>query len=132
MNYSRGAVGHPGIPGIPSSTGRWRWVPHPLIHSVLPTGEIRFREPFSTGNLIFIMLGRVLSNRQNHIVFLKRRGSQLRVVLLKDIPKLGSRNDTISVKRGFARNFLIPEKLAVYPQPSQQNASVKEEVLRRK
>ncbi|GMF26769.1 unnamed protein product [Phytophthora lilii] len=36
------------------------------------------------------------------------------MVLKEDVPKLGFRGDEVSVKAGFARNYLYPEKLAVY------------------
>lgn len=34
------------------------------------------------------------------------------VILLQDVEKLGLRGDVVSVTRGYARNFLIPRKLA--------------------
>ncbi|UCF30295.1 MAG: 50S ribosomal protein L9 [bacterium] len=37
----------------------------------------------------------------------------MKVILLEDVDNLGSMGDTIEVKKGFARNFLIPQKLAV-------------------
>ncbi|RHY11557.1 hypothetical protein DYB37_003075 [Aphanomyces astaci] len=36
------------------------------------------------------------------------------VVLKEDVPKLGFRGDVVAVKAGYARNFLYPEKKAVY------------------
>uniref|UniRef100_M4B4S8 50S ribosomal protein L9, chloroplastic n=1 Tax=Hyaloperonospora arabidopsidis (strain Emoy2) TaxID=559515 RepID=M4B4S8_HYAAE len=36
------------------------------------------------------------------------------MVLKEDVPKLGFRGEEVSVKAGYARNFLYPEKLAVY------------------
>ncbi|KAF0699362.1 Aste57867_10078 [Aphanomyces stellatus] len=36
------------------------------------------------------------------------------MVLKEDVPKLGFRGDVVSVKAGFARNFLYPQKKAVY------------------
>ena len=36
------------------------------------------------------------------------------MVLKEDVASLGSRGDEVSVKAGYARNFLYPEKLAVY------------------
>ncbi|OUX53502.1 MAG: 50S ribosomal protein L9 [Pelagibacteraceae bacterium TMED287] len=38
----------------------------------------------------------------------------MKVVLLENLKKLGSIGDIIDVKRGFARNFLISNKKAVY------------------
>lgn len=34
------------------------------------------------------------------------------VILLKDIEKLGDKHDVVSVKPGFARNYLIPQGIA--------------------
>ena len=36
----------------------------------------------------------------------------MEVILLQDVEKLGLRGDVVSVARGYARNFLIPRKLA--------------------
>ncbi len=38
----------------------------------------------------------------------------MKIVLLENLKKLGSIGDIIDVKRGFARNFLISNKKAVY------------------
>ena len=38
----------------------------------------------------------------------------MRVILLENIKKMGSIGDVIEVKRGFARNFLIANKKALY------------------
>ena len=37
----------------------------------------------------------------------------MQVVLLKTIDKLGEFGETVDVKKGYARNFLIPQQLAV-------------------
>ena len=37
----------------------------------------------------------------------------MQVVLLKTIEKLGEFGETIEVKKGYARNFLIPQQMAV-------------------
>ena len=36
----------------------------------------------------------------------------MNVILLKDVDKVGLRGDVVSVTRGYARNFLLPRKLA--------------------
>ena len=36
----------------------------------------------------------------------------MEVILLKDVDKVGLRGDVVSVARGYARNFLLPRKLA--------------------
>ena len=37
----------------------------------------------------------------------------MKVILMKDIESLGNEGDVISVKPGFARNFLLPKGLAI-------------------
>ena len=37
----------------------------------------------------------------------------MEIILLKDIDTLGERHEVVSVKPGFARNYLIPSKLAL-------------------
>ena len=37
----------------------------------------------------------------------------MQVILIQDVDNLGGRNELVNVKNGYARNFLIPEKLAV-------------------
>src|SRR4051812_47921828 len=41
----------------------------------------------------------------------------MNVILLKDVEKLGLRGDVVDVKRGYARNFLLPRKLAEVATP---------------
>ena len=38
----------------------------------------------------------------------------MKVVLLENLRKLGSIGEIISVKRGYARNYLIPQKKAMF------------------
>ena len=38
----------------------------------------------------------------------------MKIVLLENLRKLGSIGEIINVKRGYARNFLIPEKKALF------------------
>jgi len=42
----------------------------------------------------------------------------MQVILIQDVDNLGGRNELVSVKNGYARNFLIPSKLAVEANPS--------------
>ncbi|HEY5069677.1 MAG TPA: 50S ribosomal protein L9, partial [Candidatus Acidoferrum sp.] len=37
----------------------------------------------------------------------------MQIILQEDIEKLGHRGDVVTVKPGYARNFLLPRKLAV-------------------
>ncbi len=37
----------------------------------------------------------------------------MEIILLKDIEKLGYKYDTVTVKNGYGRNYLIPQKMAV-------------------
>jgi large subunit ribosomal protein L9 len=43
-----------------------------------------------------------------------RCGTSLRVLLLQHLDTHGKPGEIVSVKRGYARNFLIPRKIAVY------------------
>src|ERR1700722_1592094 len=40
------------------------------------------------------------------------------VILIQDVDNLGSAHEKVSVKNGYARNFLIPSKLAVEANPA--------------
>ncbi len=42
----------------------------------------------------------------------------MKVILIQDVPNLGSKDESIVVKDGFARNYLIPKKLAILSTPS--------------
>jgi len=44
----------------------------------------------------------------------------MEIILNKDITGLGYKNDLISVKDGYARNYLIPKKMAVVATPSKK------------
>lgn len=37
----------------------------------------------------------------------------MEIILIQDVEKLGSKDDVVNVKDGYARNFLIPQKLAI-------------------
>jgi len=42
----------------------------------------------------------------------------MKIILKKDIPNLGDKNDIVTVKDGYARNYLIPKKMAIAGIPS--------------
>ena len=42
----------------------------------------------------------------------------MQVILIQDVDNLGGVNELITVKNGYARNFLIPKKMAVEANPS--------------
>ena len=46
----------------------------------------------------------------------------MQIILQEDIDKLGHRGDVVTVKPGYARNFLLPNKLAVEATPGNMKA----------
>lgn len=49
----------------------------------------------------------------------------MKVIMLKNIDKVGKQGEVVSVKRGFARNYLTPRGLAIYATPTNmKNLSV--------
>lgn len=52
----------------------------------------------------------------------------MQVILIQDVNNLGGRNELVTVKNGYARNFLIPQGLAV--EASSSNLKVREEKLK--
>jgi large subunit ribosomal protein L9 len=42
----------------------------------------------------------------------------MQVILLQNVDTLGGKNELVTVKNGYARNFLIPRKMAVEASPS--------------
>jgi large subunit ribosomal protein L9 len=42
----------------------------------------------------------------------------MKVILIQDVDNLGGNNELVTVKNGYARNYLIPSKLAVEANPS--------------
>jgi len=42
----------------------------------------------------------------------------MQIILIQDVNNLGGANEVVTVKNGYARNFLIPNKLAVEASPS--------------
>jgi len=43
------------------------------------------------------------------------------IILKKDVENLGLEFDTVSVKPGYARNFLLPQGVAVLATPKKQS-----------
>jgi len=37
----------------------------------------------------------------------------MQIILIQDVNNLGGANEVVTVKNGYARNFLIPQKMAV-------------------
>lgn len=54
----------------------------------------------------------------------------MEVILKKDISNLGYANDLVTVKPGYARNYLIPKGLAIFATPGEKKQ--REEILRQK
>lgn len=52
----------------------------------------------------------------------------MQVILIQDVNNLGGVTELVTVKSGYARNYLIPQKLAVEASPS--NLKVREEKLK--
>jgi ribosomal protein L9 len=48
-----------------------------------------------------------------------RWGSTLKIRLLSDYESLGAKGDVVAVKAGYARNCLIPKKIATYISPTE-------------
>ncbi len=42
----------------------------------------------------------------------------MEVILIQDVDNIGATNEVVTVKNGYARNFLIPQKFAVENSPS--------------
>lgn len=42
----------------------------------------------------------------------------MKIILLENIEKVGVKGDVVNVKRGFARNYLVPRKHAIYATPA--------------
>ena len=54
----------------------------------------------------------------------------MNVILKQDMPNLGNRDDIVTVKDGYARNYLIPQGYAI--NATAQNKKVHEEILRQR
>ncbi len=54
----------------------------------------------------------------------------MNVILKQDMPNLGHKDDIVTVKNGYARNYLIPKGYAI--NATAQNKKVHEEILRQR
>ena len=54
------------------------------------------------------------------------------VILIQDVDNLGGRNELVKVRNGYARNFLIPRKLAVEANPSNKKQMEERQKVARK
>lgn len=45
----------------------------------------------------------------------------MKVLLVKEVPGLGTPGDVVEVRDGYARNYLLPRKLAVVPSPHERS-----------
>lgn len=52
------------------------------------------------------------SNSMRTLILGRRQGSTISVILLERVGTVGQTGNIVDVKRGYARNFLIPRKLA--------------------
>ncbi len=55
---------------------------------------------------------------QSQIGLLGTKNKTMQVILIKDVDNLGGANELVTVKNGYARNYLIPQKFAVEASPS--------------
>lgn len=55
----------------------------------------------------------------------------MKVILKEDVERVGKRGEIVEVSDGYARNYLIPKKLAVAATPSNLKAFQNEEKLRK-
>jgi len=56
----------------------------------------------------------------------------MQVILIKDIDNLGSANEVVKVRPGYARNYLIPQKYAVEASPSNLKVAQEKDKVKNK
>ena len=54
----------------------------------------------------------------------------MKIILIQDVEKLGQAGDVVNVKNGYARNYLIPNKLGLFN--SKQNSNTISTLLKQK
>ncbi len=60
----------------------------------------------------FVIQKRVLACVKPCQLLQVRHGTSIPVLLLKEVDNRGKEGEVVDVKRGFARNYLIPRKMA--------------------
>jgi large subunit ribosomal protein L9 len=60
----------------------------------------------------------------------RRKGQEMKVLLLADVKKLGYLGDVVETNAGYARNYLIPQGLAAEPTESNIRSLAREKTLR--
>ena len=48
----------------------------------------------------------------------------MKVILLQDVKSVGKKNQVVEVSDGYAQNYLIPRRLAVFPSSIRRSAAV--------
>jgi large subunit ribosomal protein L9 len=61
---------------------------------------------------------------------LGKNANNMQVILIQDVNNLGGANELVTVKNGYGRNYLIPQKMAVEANPS--NLKMLEEKLKQR
>ncbi len=88
-----------------------RWLPS--LPSVLRTPVIGCARP------VTVLCSRNYGTRRESQPWKQRpnRKARLAIVLTQDVQNLGTRGQLVRVKHGYARNWLLPKKFAVYATP---------------
>jgi large subunit ribosomal protein L9 len=57
-------------------------------------------------------------NHKKHDWALGAKTKKMDIILIQDVDNLGGKNEVVKVKNGYARNYLIPQKMAVEASPT--------------